>query len=60
MLMNMKKIIFLITVLFLAATAYNEAIAQEMISGQSVTVSPAMTKGPEKAPVQIYEFSSYQ
>lgn len=31
-----------------------------MIGGISVTVNSAMTRGPEKAPVNIYEFSSYQ
>ncbi len=31
-----------------------------MIGGTPVTVNPAMSKGPENAPVQIYEFSSYQ
>ncbi len=60
MLIRMKKIIVLMAVFILAVTAYSEAIAQEKIAGQSVTVNPAMSKGPENAPVQIYEFSSYQ
>ena len=33
---------------------------QGMIGGTTVTVEPAMTRGHEKAPVTIYEFSSYQ
>lgn len=31
-----------------------------MIGGTTVIVEPAMTRGHEKAPVTIYEFSSYQ
>ncbi|MEK6678985.1 MAG: hypothetical protein AABY39_06170 [Nitrospirota bacterium] len=56
----MKKIIVLIAVFILAVAAYSEAIAQEKIAGQPVTVNPAMSKGPENAPVTIHEFSSYQ
>jgi len=56
----MKKIIVLISVFILAVAAYNEVKAQEKIAGQPVTINPAMSRGPENAPVQIYEFSSYQ
>ncbi len=60
MLIRMKKIIVLISVFILAVAAYNEVKAQEKIAGQPVTINPAMSRGPENAPVQIYEFSSYQ
>jgi peptidoglycan hydrolase CwlO-like protein len=35
-------------------------VPTNMIGGTPVTVNPAMSKGPENAPVTIYEFSSYQ
>lgn len=60
MLIRMKKIIVLISVFILAVAVYNEVNAQEKIAGQPITVNPAMSRGPENAPVQIYEFSSYQ
>jgi hypothetical protein len=47
-------VLFLLPVLFLLA-------AGGPAPGQiSLTINPAMTKGPETAPVTIVEFSDYQ
>ncbi|MEK6680935.1 MAG: hypothetical protein AABY79_03110 [Nitrospirota bacterium] len=58
----MKKISVIVSlvIIFMLSGSSSSTAGQGMIGGTTVTVEPAMTRGHEKAPVTIYEFSSYQ
>ncbi len=57
----MKKLGMVVAMLFilLSTVIIDNAAGQGEIS-IPITIDQKMTRGPENAPVQIYEFSSYQ
>lgn len=57
----MKKLGVAVAMLFilLSLVVIDNAAGQGEIS-ISIAIDQKMTRGPENAPVQIYEFSSYQ